>query len=174
MRAHSVPKDAPKESIKTNSRIPSKPHNNEQVYGGKYNIPDEKYEEFLTLYYKYCIEGGNSEFLTELQREESGPILVDLDLKYDHAINSRIHTKDHIDDLVSLYLVVLKDIYRFDETAFYIFVMEKDLVNQIEDGEKSITKDGIHIIIGIKATRAIQMHLRAKVLEKSAQCGNCR
>ena len=166
MRAHSVPKDAPKESIKTNSRIPSKPHNKEQVYGGKYNIPDEKYEEFLTLYYKYCIEGGNSEFLTELQREESGPILVDLDLKYDHAINSRIHTKDHIDDLVSLYLVVLKDIYRFDETAFYIFVMEKDSVNQIEDGEKSITKDGIHIIIGIKATRAIQMHLRAKVLEK--------
>lgn len=169
MRAHSVPKDAPKESIKTNARIPSKPGNKEQVYGGKYNIPDEKYEEFLNLYYKYCIDSGKDEFLTEIQREEQAPILVDIDLKYDHAINQRIHTKDHIDDLISLYLVTLKDIYQFNETPFYIFVMEKDAVNQIEDGEKSLTKDGIHLLIGIKASRAIQMHLRTKVLEKIAE-----
>ena len=166
MKAHSVPKDAPKESIKTNTRIPSKPGDKEQVYGGKYNIPDEKYDEFLNLYYKYCIEGGKDEFLTEIQREDSAPILVDLDLKYDASVTSRIHTKDHIDDLVSLYLVILKDIYRFDETPFYIFVMEKDQVNQVEDGDKSLTKDGIHLLIGIKASRAAQMHLRTKVLEK--------
>ena len=104
--------------------------------------------------------------MTEIQRDEQGPILVDIDLKYDHAINQRIHTKDHIDDLISLYLVTLKDIYQFNETPFYIFVMEKDAVNQIEDGEKSLTKDGIHLLIGIKASRAIQMHLRTKVLEK--------
>ena len=166
MKAHCVPSDAPKESIKTNTRIPSKPGNKEQVYGGKYNIPDDKYEEFLNLYYKYCIEGGKDEFLTEIQRDEQCPILVDIDLKYDHAINSRIHTKDHIDDLVSLYLVILKDIYHFNETPFYIFVMEKDAVNQVENGEKSLTKDGIHIIIGIKTSRAVQMYLRTKVLEK--------
>jgi len=68
--------------------------------------------------------------------------------------------------LVSLYLVILKDIYMFDETPFYIFVMEKDNVNQVEDGDKSLTKDGIHLLIGIKASRAVQMHLRTKVLEK--------
>ena len=59
MKAHSVPKDAPKESIKTNTRIPSKPGDKEQVYGGKYNIPDEKYSEFLNLYYKYCYSNAN-------------------------------------------------------------------------------------------------------------------
>ena len=163
MKAHSVPKDAPKDAIKTNARIPSKAGGKEQVYGGKYHIPDEKYEEFLNLYYKYCIEGGKDEFLTEIQREDSAPILVDIDLKYSSEINQRIHTKDHIDDLVSLYLVILKDIYQFDETPFYIFVMEKDEVNPVDD---SLTKDGIHLIIGIKASRAVQMHLRTKVMEK--------
>ena len=39
-------------------------------------------------------------------------------------------------------------------------------VNQVEDGDKSLTKDGIHLIIGIKASRAVQMHLRTKVMEK--------
>ena len=166
MKAHSVPKDAPKDSIKTNTRIPSKPGDKEQVYGGKYNIPDDKYTEFLNVYSKHCIDGGKDEFLTEIQLEQDGPILVDIDLKYDYSIDARIHTKDHIDDLVSFYLEKLKEIYHFDETPFYIFVMEKDEVNRIEDGEKSLTKDGIHIVIGIKSSRAVQMYLRTKILEK--------
>lgn len=163
MKAHAVPKDAPRETIKTNTRIPSKAGDKEHVYGGKYNIPDEDYSEFLTVYHNYCIEGGNDEFLTEIQREQDGPILVDIDLKYNNLIDQRIHTKDHIDDLVSLYLDKLKEIYHFDESPFYIFVMEKDNINKVNE---ELTKDGIHIVIGIKSNRAVQMYLRTKVLEK--------
>jgi P4 family phage/plasmid primase-like protien len=166
MRAHSVPKDAPKETIKTNTRIPSKPGDKEHVYGGKYNIPDDKYPEFLALYYNYCIQDKNDEFLTEIQLEQNGPILVDMDLKYAHSVDKRLHTKDHVDDLVSLYLETLKLIYQFNETPFYIFVMEKDDINRINDSEKPLTKDGIHIIIGIKASRAAQMYLRTQILLK--------
>jgi len=169
LKAYTLQKDSPTETPKTNTRIPSKPGDSEQVFGGKYNIPDEKYEEFLNLYTNYCIKGGNKEYLTEKQRDKDGPILIDLDLKYDHAVTSRIHTKDHVDDLVMLYLAKLKDIYSFNETPFYIFVMEKDAVNRITDGDKSVTKDGIHILIGIKSTRSVQMHLRTQILE---QIGN--
>jgi P4 family phage/plasmid primase-like protien len=166
LKAYSVPKESPKEAPKTNNRIPSKPTDTEKVYGGKFNIPDDKYDEFLTLYSKFCLVDGNSEHLTEKQRDKDGPILIDLDLKYDYAVTDRIHTKEHVDDLVALYLDKLKEVYHFDEKPFYIFVMEKDQVNRVNDGDASITKDGIHIIIGIKASIAVQMFLRTQVLEK--------
>lgn len=165
LKACSVPKDEVAATI-TNTRIPSKPTDAERVFGGKYNIPDDKYEEFLSIYTKFCIDDGNAEYLTEKQREKDCPILIDMDLKYDYTVEERIHTKEHIDDLLSVYLDKLKEIYHFDETPFYIFVMEKDEVNRINDGDKSITKDGIHILIGIKSTRAVQMYLRTQVLEK--------
>lgn len=165
LKAYSVPKDDVTSPV-TNTRIPSKPTDPERVFGGKFNIPDDKYEEFLTLYSKFCLDDGNSEHLTEKQRDKDCPILVDLDLKYDYSVEERIHTKEHIDDLLSLYLDKLKEIYHFDETPFYIFVMEKDEVNRINDGDKSVTKDGIHILIGIKTTRAVQMYLRTQILEK--------
>jgi len=163
LKAYSVPKDDVTSPV-TNTRIPSKPSDPERVFGGKFNIPDDKYDEFLTMYAKYCLVDGNSEHLTEKQRDKDCPILVDLDLKYDYSVEERIHTKEHIDDLVSFYLDKLKDIYHFDETPFYIYVMEKDQVNRVED--KSITKDGIHILIGIKTNRAVQIYLRTQVLEK--------
>ena len=165
LKACSVPKDAPSEATKTNTRIPSKPGDSEQVYGGKYNIPDDKYEEFLKIYSKHCLQNGNSEFLTERQREKDGPILIDIDLKYAAEITEKQHSKDHVDDLVALYLGELKEMYHFDETPFYIFVMEKDEVNR---SDPNLTKDGIHILIGIKATRSVQMQLRTKILEKVA------
>jgi hypothetical protein len=165
LKACSVSKDEITATI-TNTRIPSKATDPERVFGGKYNIPDDKYDEFLTLYSKFCLEDGNAEYLTEKQREKDCPILIDMDLKYDYSVEERIHTKEHIDDLLSVYLDKLKEIYHFDETPFYIFVMEKDEVNRINDGDKSVTKDGIHILIGIKSSRAVQMYLRTQILEK--------
>ena len=157
MKAHVVPKGATTET--TNTRIPSQEHG---VYGGRYHIEDEEYSEFLAYYIKY-IEEGNAEHLTEIQRED-GPILIDLDLKYDASVKKRLHTKDHIDDLVAAYLDNLKEIYHFDETPFYIFVMEKDNVNCVAS-DKPLTKDGVHILIGIKSSRAVQIYLRTKMLE---------
>ena len=92
LKAYSVPKEDVTASI-TNTRIPSKPTDPERVFGGKYNIPDDKYEEFLTVYTKFCIDDGNAEYLTEKQREKDCPILIDMDLKYDYSVDRRIHTK---------------------------------------------------------------------------------
>ncbi len=155
LKAHAVPKG--ETAVITNTRIPSVDHG---VYGGRYHIDDENYQEFLAYYIKFIEEGG-SEHLIEIQRD-NGPILVDLDLKYEPTVKTRLHTKDHIDDLITAYLDILKEVYHFDETPFYIFVMEKDNVNTTSN---EITKDGVHIIIGIQASRPVQMHLRTKILE---------
>ena len=59
----------------------------------------------------------------------------------------------------------LKEFYVFEENKqFPIFVMEKPTVNRVAD--KQMTKDGIHMIIGIQMDRTMQMMLRDRVLSK--------
>lgn len=147
------------------------PVSNSNIQGGSYSIPDDKYSEFLQLYYNYIIRFNNVEYLTEIQRTDgTEPIVVDFYLRYDLSITERQHTRDHISDLIVLYLEELKHIYEFDEQSFYIFVMEKPNVNR--DTNKKVTKDGIHIIIGIKSDRIVQSVLRERVVKKIASVWN--
>uniref|UniRef100_A0A6C0B662 SF3 helicase domain-containing protein n=1 Tax=viral metagenome TaxID=1070528 RepID=A0A6C0B662_9ZZZZ len=169
MRAHKISRDST--LPKTNTRIGSTSADGEQVYGGIYSIPDSKYSDFLKLYYKHVIEGGASEHLTEKQRENDGPILIDIDFRYKYEVVARLHEKEHIDDIVVAYLDILKEVFDFDETPFYIYVMEKDTVNRIyneEAPDASLTKDGIHILIGIQADHGVQMAIRDRILKKVA------
>lgn len=169
MRAHKISRDST--LPKTNTRIGSTSADGEQVYGGIYSIPDSKYSDFLKLYYKHVIEGGASEHLTEKQRENDGPILIDIDFRYKYDVVARLHEKEHIDDIVVAYLDILKEVFDFDETPFYIYVMEKDTVNRIyneEAPDASLTKDGIHILIGIQADHGVQMAIRDRILKKVA------
>ena len=169
MRTHKINREST--LPKTNTRIGSQGGSGEQIYGGIYSIPESKYSDFLKLYYKHVVEGGTPEYLTEKQLENDGPILVDIDLRYKYDVKQRIHTKEHIDDVVVAYLDVLKEIYQFDDVPFYIYVMEKDAVNPVYNDEKpdaSITKDGIHMIIGIKADHGAQMVIRDRILKKVA------
>ena len=151
----------------TNTRIGSKSVE-EPVYGGTYSIPDDKYSDFIKLYSKYVFECGNPEYLTEKQLETSGPIAIDIDFRYKYDICDRIHTIEHIDDIVLLYLEKLKGMFQFTDIPFYIFVMEKEGVNRkenIENPAESLTKDGIHMIISIQADRTQQLMLREQVVE---------
>ena len=145
----------------TNTRI----GDGAQIHPGKYNIPEEEYGQFLSLYHEEIVAKQKPEYLTELQLKSDGPILVDLDFRFDYSLTERKYTKDHIDDLVNEYLEQLKTMYQFDEnTQFQIFVLEKPHINRVK--EKQITKDGIHLIIGIKSERRMQIVLRKRVLEK--------
>jgi len=143
----------------TNSRIGDK----KKIYGGNYHISDEDYTDFLRLYYAEIVSKNKTEHYTEAQYMDGGPLLVDLDFRFDYSCVDRKYNKDHIDDLVNEYLDQLKKIYQFDEsTQFNIFVLEKPEINRIE--EKNITKDGIHLIIGIKTERKMQILLRKRML----------
>lgn len=153
--------------VATHTRIGDKTQN---IYGGSYHIPDEKWSEFMRLYYKEVIEKKIPEYLTEKQlvATKNGPIAIDLDLHFDLSVTTRLYTKDHIVDIVFAYLAELKEIFQFDEdTRFPIFIFEKTMVNRVP--EKKITKDGIHIIIGIQMDHAAQCILRNKMVEKTAE-----
>ena len=156
LRAH----DATSRENITNTRIGGK-----NIPGGSFTIPDEDYEQFLKLYHAEILSRGNNEYLTERQRKETGdgPILVDIDLRYTYDTTDKQYSVEHIHDVVGMYMNKLHTIFQFDEDQpFRVYVFEKDNVNRV--AEKKLTKDGIHIIIGVQADYVTQLLLRDMVL----------
>lgn len=134
------------------------------IYGGSYSIEKEELPVFRRLYYEYVFVKNRKEYLTERQLD-NGPILVDFDFRYDFSVTKRLHTQEHIQDMIQLYLEELKEFFVFEENkSFPIFIMEKPNVNRV--AEKQITKDGIHMIIGIQMDHILQTMLREKILEQ--------
>lgn len=151
--------------IHTHTRIGNQELN---VYGGKYCIDHKELATFRRFYYEHVFVKNRKEYLTEKQLDGNGPILLDFDFRYDFSVTKRQHTMEHIQDMIQLYLEELKEILVFDENKkFPIFVMEKPNVNRVAD--KQITKDGIHMIIGIQMNHTLQMILRDKII---AQIGD--
>ena len=138
---------------------------NTSIIGGRFHIPDDEYEKFLDMYYQDIVKPGNTEYLTEKQLDSGGPIAIDIDLRYNYDVKERQHTSDFVHSLILVYLEELSNIFQFNEDhCFDVFVQEKKSVNRVAN--KNITKDGIHLLIGIKADRAIQLILRERVMEK--------
>jgi P4 family phage/plasmid primase-like protien len=150
----------------THTRICDK---NLNIYGGSYHVDNEEMETFYKLYYDNVFVQKKKEYLTELQIDE-GPILVDFDFRYNiDEIKTRQHTVSHIQDMIHLYLEELKNIYVFKhDVPFDIYIMEKPDVNICT--KKNVTKDGIHMIIGIKSDHIAQMILRDKIVKKLPEC----
>jgi P4 family phage/plasmid primase-like protien len=128
------------------------------IYGGKYSIPDEQLDNLYKYYNKHVFTAKKLEFLTEVQKSV-GPILVDLDFRFNPDIEERIITDDHIQDFLELYVEKINQIIKV-EGEFNVFVFQKDGVNLLDDK----TKDGIHIIFGINVDHSAQLLLREKVL----------
>jgi hypothetical protein len=137
---------------------------NSNIYGGAYIIPNEELPLFHSLYYDNVFVKKNKEYLTEKQLE-NGPLAVDFDFRYSYDVDTRQHTKEHIQDMILLYLEEIKGYFVFEENKpFDIFIFEKPNVNRLAD--KSLTKDGIHMIIGLQVDNIIQTILRDKIIEK--------
>ena len=106
----------------TNTRIGNRSPEN-IIYGGSYSIPDEEYGDFLKLYSKYVFDCNKPEYLTEKQRETDAAIAVDIDFRYKYDVYKRIHTSEHIDDLVFLYLEHLRTYYTHFNSFFRMSVI---------------------------------------------------
>ena len=159
MQSHRIAKG--EEKVSTNTRIGGDPN----LFAGNFHIPENEYSQFLRLYWDDIIQKNKPEYLTEAQLPTDGPILVDLDFRFDYSVATRQYTKENVDDIVNEYLDELKKMYQFEETCqFSVYVMEKPNVNRVES--KNITKDGLHIIIGIKCERKAQLALRKRMLAR--------
>lgn len=144
----------------THTRIPDKKLN---VLGGSYIIDDEDIADYYKLYYEHVFIKKQKEYITEKQLDE-GAIALDFDFRYDYSVEERQHTPEHILDILLLYLEELKNIFVFTEQSFPVYVFEKPNVNR--KTEQNVTKDGIHMIMGIKADRTVQRLLRQKIIGK--------
>ena len=132
------------------------------VYGSSLHIGGEEYTTFCELYCTEIFQKRQKEHMTERQLSDAagdyGPILIDLDFRYSTDITTRQHTNDDIENIIYCYLESLTEIFTFTDCSFSVYVFEKQNVNVIPD--KAITKDGIHIIIGIKMSHEYQRLLR--------------
>jgi P4 family phage/plasmid primase-like protien len=146
----------------THTRIGSKDLN---IYGNSYIIPKEDLPTFYNLYYDSIFIKKRKEYLTERQLEIGGQMAVDFDFRYNPSITTRQHTSEHISDMVCEYLETIKDCYLVEPNkSFDVFIFEKPTVNRLEDG--SVTKDGIHMIIGLQIDHTMQILIREKMIEK--------
>ena len=148
--------------VHTHTRIPDKELN---IYPGAYVIPKEELLLFYALYYESIFIKKRKEYLTEKQLESGGPMAVDFDFRYNHDITTRQHTRDNVCEMVCEYAEQLKECYLVQpEVPFSIYIFEKPNVNRLADG--SLTKDGIHMIIGLQIDHTMQTIIRDKMIEK--------
>jgi P4 family phage/plasmid primase-like protien len=131
-----------------------------QIYGGKYIIPQDELPRFYELYYDYIYNKCKKEYLTEKQMGLA--MAVDFDFRYNNDVTTRQHSAEHICDMICEYLTVLKSCFVFNvDTKFDVYVFEKPNVNTTS---KDITKDGIHMLIGLQVDFVMQTLIREKML----------
>ena len=146
----------------THTRIPDKDLN---IYAGSYVIPKEELSTFYSLYYDKIFVKKQKEYLTERQLESCGPMAVDFDFRYKSDVTSRQHTSEHIFDMIAEYMELLKECYLITpDVPIPVYIFEKPNVNRLADG--SLTKDGIHMVIGMQIDHTMQLIIRDKMIEK--------
>jgi P4 family phage/plasmid primase-like protien len=158
---HKLSDDKKKKGIKgTHTAIPNP---EKGTHGGNYYIDSDDLDEFYKTYMDDVFKKNNIGHLTERQLEENGPIAIDLDFRYGTDVKKRLHTETHIENIITTYLEKLQEnIFDFEvKQDIPIYVFEKKNVNMLD----KMTKDGIHIIIGIACDRRIQLLLRNIVLK---------
>lgn len=144
----------------THTSIGSKEEN---IFPGKYCILDEKMNIFYKLYHKHVFIDNKPAYLTEVQmKSNSGPLLVDIDFRYNTDIDERLHCEEHIIDIIDIYLTEIKSLLNIQQNKYFnVYVLEKPNINKLDDK----TKDGIHLIFDLKMDHILQIMLRKKVLE---------
>ena len=136
-----------------------------RMAGGSYALDPADEAGFLDMYYTKVFEQGVADHLTEKQLLDDGPLLVDLDLRYETSVTKRQHSDDHVEDLVAAYMAEIDSLVNVpDGTTIEIVAMHKNSVNCLDDK----TKDGIHLVFGIKLPRAAQLMLRKRMLGEIA------
>ena len=112
----------------THTRIPDKDMN---IYAGSYVIPKEALQTFYKLYVDHIFVKNRKEYLTEKQLENGGPMAVDFDFRYNHEVNSRQHTNEHITDMICEYLDILKECYLIvPDKPFDIFILDVSILKK--------------------------------------------
>ena len=137
------------------------------IRGGSYFINYENEVDFKTfkkLYCKNVFDKKGGEYLTELQdRENGGPILIDLDFKFEKSQTERIIDETIVVDIVDMYSEQITSIFSMENIkTFEIYVSMKDNISVTQN----FSKDGLHIQINLICKHNKQLFLREKIKNK--------
>ncbi len=133
---------------------------------GKYHIPDNKIELFHKLYGKEILAGKKLNIIET--HNDVGPIIVDLDFKFDNDVDKRKYTVEHVKEIVKIYMDEIDDSFVINDknNDIMAFVFERDQPYQY----KGNTKDGIHIMFPfIISEPHIQYIIRDNVMKKCSE-----
>lgn len=116
--------------------------NNTHLYitGGKYIVPDNKSDEFFTEYNKAFLK--NEKLHVIEVHKETGPIVIDIDMRFSKEKIQRQYKDIDIITLVKSYNKIIKKFIKVSDKDLQCFIFEKKKVSC----DKSFVKDGIHIM----------------------------
>lgn len=139
-----------------------------------YNIPDDKYKKFISLYSQVVAK----EIPLHFVEKPLNPSLlrVDLDFRFTPIFDTngvvsldrnKYFTKSHIENIVFSYFQIIYDLIDVDD-GIHCTVMLKETPMHIKDDTKDFVKDGIHLIFNdFIIDHKIQHFIRTKILEKA-------
>ena len=131
-------------------------HTHTRMRGGKWNIPDNKLDEFYTLYNDVLnmlnntnlsqYETENIErFLSFTERPNSlSPVKIDLDFRYIDYNPTRRYTMEMLQDFGNRLITIMKPWYLISDEESYCFITEKP--SPSIDVKKNIDKSVIDTI----------------------------
>ena len=138
-------------------------HKDLKIAGGSYHISKDLEDQFYAHYYHQVFVKKQPEYLTERQLNGNGPILIDIDFRYDKTVTTRQHTFDDILELITLYLDQLVSMFEIECLEIPIYILEKPNINSSDD---MLNKDGIHLIIGLQCDHIAQQMLRDEIVSQ--------
>lgn len=135
---------------------------------GKYNIPNKDYDKFLELVHDAIFKNGLKCGLLERHLPHGGPILIDLDFKYEsNGPLQRRFTDDMIRQFIISYIDGLFhffDMSIIKDTNLRFFILKKDS----PEVQKGKHKDGVHIHCpDLTLTPTQQYILRGYILQQN-------
>lgn len=95
---------------------------------GSFNIPEDKQELFFSLYEKAFVEGKKLSLIEK--HNDVGPIIIDIDLRYNGTEEKRQFTEQHIKQIVKYYMEEIEETFeykknKYEELVAFIFTRDK-------------------------------------------------
>ena len=139
-----------------------------EIDKGKYSIKSGEYDRFLDLLHNYIFEQNYAVNLIEQHHSHGGPILIDLDFRYEGGGRLvRKFTEIHIRSFLLAYAKILCKYFAVEKFEKPLrFVVQIKPVPEV-DSKKGVHKDGIHINCpDITLSPEIQHALRGELIQQ--------
>jgi len=136
-----------------------------------FHIPNDKYDQYMKLYYKDVIKQKRTRNIIERQlifkNGDSGPLLLDVDLQFLDQYTTRQYSLHHINELVQSVLTLISNTFEMDDDVnFIVAVQEKPAPRTVTKPNSTvIVKDGIHLMFCISVDMIYHQYFRQKIIE---------